>query len=299
MAAKPLVGPDELTAYQQDGVVHLKGCFSETWIDLLNRGVDHNIANPSEYFAVHSPKAEQARSISDDWCWERIPEYQEFFQSSVAAEVAGRLMEAEEVRFLEDQYFEKDAGSTAPTPWHQDQPYYDIEGRWCTMWIPLDPVAVIDSLRFVRGSHRWSRLFHPQNFSAGGTGLYAPTDASAALEPMVEIDAAPDRYSVIEWAMQPGDCAVFHPCMIHGNRGNRSAHRARRMSLRFIAEDVIYVEGARPWPGLPIGHGLANREQVHGAKFPLVWTRSGGLVHGARQPIPITGDSRVRGDPHG
>lgn len=278
MTSQPLVAPKTLDAYRRDGAVCLPQCFSEAWVDVLNRGVDRNIANPGECFSVFSSATDAARAIADDWCWERIPEYQEFFRSSPAAQIAGELMGAQEVRFLEDQYFQKDAGSSTPTPWHQDQPYYDIEGRWCVMWIPLDAVAETDSLRFVPGSHLWGRLFHPTNFSTTGSGLYARTAASSNLEPMIDVDSDPEKYPTVAWAVQPGDCVVFHPCTIHGNRGNHSTGRARRLSLRWTAEDVVYVAGARPWPGLPRDHGLRDGHRIHGSKFPLVWTRANGLV---------------------
>ena len=36
----------------------------------------------------------------------------------------------------------KEPGTRQPTPWHQDQPYYNIEGRQnVSFWIPVDPVS--------------------------------------------------------------------------------------------------------------------------------------------------------------
>jgi ectoine hydroxylase-related dioxygenase (phytanoyl-CoA dioxygenase family) len=75
-------------------------------------------------------------------------------------------MECEEVVFIEDQYFQKDAGASTATPWHQDQSYYEVAGRWCVAWVPLTPVAAADSLRVVAGSHL-GPLHLPQDFGAG------------------------------------------------------------------------------------------------------------------------------------
>lgn len=279
MTRRALLLPELIETYQRDGAVCLRDCFSEKWISVLNRGVDRNIASPGEYFSDFSSAIDASRAIKDDWCWERIPEYQEFFYSSPAAEIVGELMDAQEVRFLEDQYFQKESGSSTPTPWHQDQPYYEIKGRWCVTWIPLDPVEEADSLRVVVGSHQWGRLFKPVQFSTAVDDMYARTRAPARLEKMVEVDAEPDRYPTMAWAVKPGDCVVFHPCTIHGNRGNRSAGRARRLSMRWTAEDAYYDAGAYPWVGLRPDHGLNDGEPIRGPKFPLVWTRAEGPVH--------------------
>ena len=48
----------------------------------------------------------------------------------------------------------KEAGTRQRTQWHQDQPYYNIEGRMnCSFWIPVDPVTRPSTLEFVAGSH--------------------------------------------------------------------------------------------------------------------------------------------------
>jgi ectoine hydroxylase-related dioxygenase (phytanoyl-CoA dioxygenase family) len=279
MTQRALLPPDLLGTYQRDGAVCLRGCFSEKWIGVLNRGVDRNIANPGRYFSDFTSAKDASRAIKDDWCWEHIPEYREFFYSSPAAGIVGELMDAQEVRFLEDQYFQKESGSSTPTPWHQDQTYYEIKGRWCVMWIPLDRVEEADSLRVVVGSHRWGRLFRPVQFSTAVDDVYARARSPAKLEKMVDIDAEPDKYLTTAWAMNPGDCVVFHPCTIHGNRGNRSGGRARRLSMRWTAEDAYYDEGAYPWEGLRPDHGLHADEPIRGSKFPLVWTRARGLLH--------------------
>ena len=39
-----------------------------------------------------------------------------------------------------------------------------------------------------------------------------------------------ERYPVLSWGMEVGDCVVFHPSALHGNLGNRSARRSRRIA---------------------------------------------------------------------
>jgi ectoine hydroxylase-related dioxygenase (phytanoyl-CoA dioxygenase family) len=281
VTAQFIVDSTLIAAYRRDGAVCLRNCFTDAWVRVLDQGVDRNIVNPGKYFSDFTATEDTSRAIKDDFCWERIPEYQHFFYSSPAAEYAAQLMGANEVCFLEDQYFQKEAGSSTRTPWHQDQPYYNIRGRWCVMWIPLDPVMQSDSLNFVAGSHLWGRLFSPTTFSASGDDNYGGYSSPAALEKMIDLDADLDKYVILNWKLQPGDCIVFHPCTIHGNNGNHSVGRARRLSMRWGAEDLFYDREAYPWVGLRDDHGLRSGDRVVGPKFPLVWTAAAGLIRAA------------------
>ena len=49
----------------------------------------------------------------------------------------------------------KEPGTRMPTPWHQDQPYYNITGQQnISFWIPIDPVDEKWTLNFIKGSHK-------------------------------------------------------------------------------------------------------------------------------------------------
>jgi len=272
----PRVDDAAIAAYRRDGAVCLRQVFAPHWIELLDRGVERNIASPGPWFTDFTGKDGSARCIKDDFCWERIPEYEEFVRRSPCAEIVGLLMGAAEVRFTEDQYFQKEAGASTPTPWHQDQSYYEVAGEWCVAWVPLNPVAAADSLRVVAGSHASGRLYLPQDFTGGG-GLFDVDPRTAALPPVPDIEADPQRYPVLAWDMEPGDCLVFHPCALHGNAGNRAPHRSRRLSLRWAAESARFVEKPLPWATFVPDHGLKHGQQIAGQKFPLVWTRATGL----------------------
>jgi ectoine hydroxylase-related dioxygenase (phytanoyl-CoA dioxygenase family) len=62
-------------------------------------------------------------------------------RKSAAAEVAARLMGSERVQMFHDHVLVKEPGTSKPTPWHQDGPYYFVEGtQTVSFWSPLDPV---------------------------------------------------------------------------------------------------------------------------------------------------------------
>jgi ectoine hydroxylase-related dioxygenase (phytanoyl-CoA dioxygenase family) len=277
MTGRLSVTQEDIAAYRADGAVCLRQVFDHRWVDVLNCGVDRNIANPGPWFTDFTGADGTARCIKDDFCWERIPEYEEFARHSPCGEIVGRLMQAEEVCFIEDQYFQKEAGASTPTPWHQDQSYYEVAGEWCVAWIPLDPVEKVDSLLIVAGSHDWGRLFLPQSFTGKG-GTFDIDPALGTLAPVPDIDGEPEKYRVLSWAMQPGDCLVFHPRALHGNAGNRSPHRSRRLSMRFVSESATYAHKVLPWATFVPDHGLADGQRIIGTKFPLVWTRRAGVA---------------------
>jgi len=266
------VSEADIAAYKRDGAVCLRQVLPLRWIETLDRGVERNIANPGPWFRDFTGEdgpdgTKGARCIKDDFCWTWIPEYEAVARHSPLGEIVGRLMQCEEVVFIEDQYFQKEAGASTPTPWHQDQSYYEVAGRWCVAWVPLTPLAAADSLRVVAGSHL-GPLHLPQDFGAGDFVI-----DSEALPPVPDIDAQPDRYRILAWDMEPGDVLVFHPRALHGNTGNRAPYRSRRLSLRWVAEDAVYVEKPLPWATFVPGHGLKHGQRILGEIFPLVWRR--------------------------
>ncbi len=273
---EPRVSEAEIAAYERDGAVCLRGALAPAWIELLDRGVERNIARPGPWFTDFTGADGGARCIKDDFCWTWIPEYEDFARRSPCAALVGELMRAREVCFIEDQYFQKAAGAATPTPWHQDQSYYEVAGDWCVAWVPLNPVAAEDSLRFVAGSHR-GPLYLPQDFTGGGGGPHI-TPPGPAPPPPPAAAGEPGRWPILAWAMQPGDLLVFHPRTLHANAGNRAPHRSRRLSLRWVAESARYVRKPLPWATFRPDHGLVDGQRILGELFPLVWTRAAGLL---------------------
>ena len=58
-------------------------------------------------------------------------------------------------------------GTEKETPWHHDQAYYPVDGfKMLSIWMPVDPVSLDSSVKFVKGSHRWGKWFHPRKFAS-------------------------------------------------------------------------------------------------------------------------------------
>ena len=60
----------------------------------------------------------------------------------------------------------KKPGTHKETPWHQDMPYYCVDGNDTgSFWIPLDNVDNKNNLQLILGSHKWPKLVRPTKWS--------------------------------------------------------------------------------------------------------------------------------------
>jgi len=260
---KPLVSRQDIEAFQRDGVVLVRGLFSDH-VETLRDGVARNMAEPGPYAAENLKEGEAGRFF-DDYCnWERIPEFRAVIEASPAAEVAAALMGSTRVQMFHDHVLVKEPGTSKPTPWHQDGPYYFVEGRQTvSFWSPLDPVEDA-SLRCVAGSHRWEKPVLPTRWLAE-TSFYPDDDAYQAVP-----DPDAEGMDVREWKMEPGDAVAFHFMTLHGARGNRTANRRRAFSLRLVGDDARYV--SRPGPTSPPfpGHDMHPGQRLREDWFPVL-----------------------------
>lgn len=261
-----MVTEDQVADYERDGAVCLRGLFSG-WVDRIAEGIEHNMREPGLYAAENLNSGEPGRFF-DDYCnWRRIPVLEDLIRHSPAVPAAAALMRSQSVQVFHDHVLVKEPGTTRQTPWHQDAPYYFVDGtQTVSFWIPVDPVAET-TLRVIAGSHRWDRLVLPVRW-LNDESFYGDMDDFL---PVPDPDAEPDRYTVLEWAMQPGDVVAFHYRVVHGARGNLTSGRRRALSLRYVGDDARYVtRPGRTSPPFP-EHGMRDGERLREDWFPVVW----------------------------
>jgi ectoine hydroxylase-related dioxygenase (phytanoyl-CoA dioxygenase family) len=256
----------QIEAFNRDGAVLLPGLFSD-WTDAMISGIAHNMSEPGEFAAENTTEDDSGRFF-DDYCnWNRIPEFEQIIRESPAAKAAASLMRSKRVQFFHDHVLVKEPGTTRATPWHQDSPYYFVDGdQTVSFWIPVDPVDTA-TLRMIAGSHKWDKLVLPTRWLSE-KDFYADEDGYL---PVPDPDAEPEKYPTLEWAMQPGDAVAFHFKTVHGARGNLSETQRRALSLRFVGDDARYVERpgrtSPPYPGHDMQAGQVLREDW----FPFVY----------------------------
>ena len=254
----------EIDAFQRDGAVLVRSVFAD-WVGEMAAGVARNMAAPGPYA---SENAVTEGRFFDDYCnWQRIEEFGRVVRESPAAELAARAMRSDTAQFFHDHVLVKEAGTPKPTPWHQDGPYYFVEGRQTvSMWIPLDPVDEA-SLRFIAGSHLWKRMVRPVSW-ADDSDFYESGDVWM---PVPDPDASPGELTVLEWPMEPGDTVLFNFRTVHGARGNASGRSRRALSLRWVGDDARYeARPGRTSPPFP-GHGMVAGERLREDWFPVIF----------------------------
>lgn len=258
--------PEDVAAYQKDGVIVLRGVFRD-WVEPLRAGVARLMADPSPLERTVQPADGSAPFFQDLCNWQRIPEFRDFVLHSPAAALAAQLMRSRQARFFHDHVLVKRPGGSTVTPWHQDQPYYCVDGtQSVSFWAPLDPVARSVVMECVRGSHLWGKAFQPMRFD--GTML----NDQDHFDPLPDIDAAREQYDIAGWEMEPGDAIAFNFRTVHGAPANQSGILRRVFSSRWVGDDAVYVRrGGKTSPptrdlGLPTGAPFDAPE------FPVVYT---------------------------
>ena len=275
---------DEVEAFGRDGVIMVPGMFDAGWIELLTAGLDRHLTAPTERARVWDRDAEGRTMFWDSMAWQGVPEYERFVRASPAASLAAALLRSERIRFFFDAVFMRSAGSQFQTPWHQDEPYWSVEGhQTSTVWMPLDPVNAENALAFVPGSHLGATVFDQYDFGSlnpDGKHQVDRSDFSAVAEADVpDISADPDRFGVVSWDMEPGDCVVFNSRILHGGSGRLPDDRQLRVfTSKWLGDDVrirFRDEGMDPdFSDLMRAHGLASGDLPGSELLPeieLVW----------------------------
>ncbi len=265
---------DEATvdAFRRDGAVVVRGLFSPDEVATVERGIERNLAEPGPMFKVASRDDDPGSFVEDFCSWQRIDEFREIAFDSRAADVAGALMGSDVVRLFHDHVLVKEPGTRQETPWHQDQPYYNVEGvQNASMWMPVDPVAPESTLEFLVGSHAGGWLM-PRTF-LDNEAKWFPEGTLAELP---AIEQSREDFDILGWALQPGDCVFFHMLTLHHAYGVPGSNRRRAFSLRFLGDDAVHAP--RPWRTSPQFDGLED-ELPAGAPmdhplFPLLRVRA-------------------------
>ncbi|MEM6479050.1 MAG: phytanoyl-CoA dioxygenase family protein [Pseudomonadota bacterium] len=255
----------DIDAFQRDGALVVRGVF-EPWLEIMEDAVAANMADPGPYA---SENAVTEGRFFDDYCnWQRLPAMEHLVRESPAGALAAKAMRSTSAQFFHDHVLVKEGGTPKATPWHQDGPYYFVEGeQTVSIWMPLDPVSDA-SLRFIAGSHLWQKPVRPVSWADNSDFYDGDHDWIDVPDPE---SADTLDHTILEWPMAPGDAVLFHYRTVHGARGNPGKARRRALSLRWVGDDARYVERpGRTSPPFP-GHGMKAGERLRGDWFPEIW----------------------------
>ena len=265
-------------SYRDDGVVILKQALDAKTMALieaayawshthLSAGLQDFAADPQERFI-----ADTGYSIQE-------PVYLTLLRESVLPDIACALFGGEsDVWYLGEQIFYKEGESgTRRTPWHQDTSYLNFDGpRMAALWIPLDPIPRECSLEVVRGSHT-GVTYNGSRFELGDDT--APLYSVSKLPRLPDIESDRDDWEIVGDALAPGDLMVFHLGTLHGGGATLPGMRRRSLTVRFIGDDVVWVERSdTPHPN----SSIARRAQARASGKSVA-----GASAGEAAPAPV------------
>ena len=257
----------DITNFNTQGAVVLRGVFND-WIPILKKGADYNIANPSRRALFHNKDSDTGAMVEDFCNLTKIEEYSDFITNSDLARISAELMQSNKVQFFHDHYLHKYSGSVLATPWHQDMPYYFIEGdQTISFWIPLEKREKKLSLKCALGSHKLSKYIRPTSWSTNES--FYQNDA--LFMDLPEMDKG--NFEIKQWSIEPGDAVVFNYKLIHSAEANTHSKETQTLSMRLIGDDARYQQ--RPGKTSPNFENInqTDGEQLREDLFPIVYSK--------------------------
>ena len=255
----------QIKDYQNFGVIIIKDIFSE-WIEPLRKGFQKVLDKPSKH-GRENVNNNQGRFFEDYCNWERIEEFKNCIFNSPAAEIVAEATSSKSSQIFHEHIFVKDPGTHKETPWHQDMPYYCVDGNDTgSFWIPLDPVTKENSLQVLLGSHKFPKLVRPTKWS-NDKPWYNDNDNFMDMPDITKIEK-----NILSTEMNIGDAILFNFKVLHSSSGNTEKIPRRAFSMRFIGDDVKYIdrggETSPPFKGIDLNNGAKMRNDW----FPIVWS---------------------------
>ena len=267
----PVVDQGLADAFARDGVVCVRGVLDPHEVTLAAEAIETVLARPSSLAQVASGAEDPGRFFEDFCRWTEVDAIGRLARDSRVPAVAAALLATPQVRLYHDHVLVKEGGTAQRTPWHQDQPYYNVDGRGVSAWIPVDPVPEAGSLELLAGSHAGPWLM-PRTFLTGEAKWFP----EGSLAELPDIEADRDAFDLRRYDLQPGDAVFFDFLTVHGAPGFPFAGRRRVLSLRYLSADARHAP--RRWRTSPPFEGLVD-ELPDGAEldhplFPVVWPRA-------------------------
>jgi ectoine hydroxylase-related dioxygenase (phytanoyl-CoA dioxygenase family) len=275
------IAAEDVDAFERDGAVCLRGLFDAEWCQRLLDAALRIMATGAGRVREAKPADGKGRFYSNVYLSDLDPDFRALREASPAPEIAAALMRTDRVRYFYDQIFIKEPGTSAPTPWHNDLPFWPFRGNdLVSIWLALTPVSKATSgVEYIAGSHRWNKWFRAV------TPDYDPRFMDPGMEECPDYgdpQTAPDLPRRC-WDLAPGDVLCHHPLTVHGARGNASPIQRRvGISIRYLGRDVRWdprphTMKLRAEPGVAPG-AYPDDDRA----LPVVWERSRGhlaLVH--------------------
>ena len=197
--------------------------------------------------------------------WKKSPAVAGFTLARRFARIAAELLGVRAVRLYHDQALFKEPGG-GPTPWHQDQYYWPLDGDGTiTMWMPLvDITADMGGMEFGSGTQRRPAL--------------AELAISDASEAFFERMSASGEFAVAEPVPMAAGDATFHAgWTLHRAMPNTSDQMREVMTIIYFADGSRLLEPhyqEREGPYKSLFKGLSPGDAAASELTPVVYSAS-------------------------
>ena len=291
----------QIADFNRDGAILLHNVLDDRWVQVLAEGLEFANAHPDGMSAGVSMPLR-----IDQFPASHSPKLKQLLDNSPIAEIVGSMLNAP-VRFYMDQMFYKPAGLIAPSAWHQDTCYYNVDGhQLIRAWVCADPVPRNISLEVLRGSHLWNVTYRPpvgmdpksdptgaarlnERFDRGETLIgkeafekwtYFDSFLDPSLPVLPDIEQSRGSFDILGWDYQPGDVILFHGNIVHSALGGvELPHPRRSHASLWAGPDVNYLK--RRSQSIPDPKALYDHDPQNGQSlsdfpdiFPIAWAPS-------------------------
>jgi ectoine hydroxylase-related dioxygenase (phytanoyl-CoA dioxygenase family) len=264
----PRITAETVADFARDGVACVRAALDPGQVAIAARAIDAVLASPGPLALVASGTDDPGRFTEDFRRWQEIPEIEELALHSRLPAIAAALMATPQVRFYHDHVLVKEGRTRQRTPWHQDQPYYNVDGRGVSAWIPVDPVPADGCLELVAGSHLGPWLL-PRTFLTNEARWFP----AGSLAELPDIEADRGAFDIRRFDLEPGDAIFFDFLTVHGAPGFPFDSRRRVLSLRYLSADARHAP--RRWrtspPFAALDVELPDGSELDHPLFPVVW----------------------------
>lgn len=247
---------DQIETFRRDGVVHIPAAVDAETVDRILDAVVATMDEPSRFGGDMTGPDQPGLFFQDRHLFPRHARYRSFLTETPLAAMAAQATGSAIIRAFYDHIFIKDPGTEEQFVWHQDRPYWAVDGtQICSTWLALTAADTTSSaLEFVAGSHRWDRTFRPEFPALDGLD---PDELEERLwkgvadhvrsfdEACPDFEAEPDRYEILGFDVEPGDALLFDYRTVHRSGPNRGTGRRAAISWRWLGDDAFWA----PKPG--------------------------------------------------
>jgi ectoine hydroxylase-related dioxygenase (phytanoyl-CoA dioxygenase family) len=236
--AYPAATDDDVRFFEEHGWIVVRQAIDPHDLEHLEERCEEIIRRKEELafdwaWKKEDPREQRAFEILQSSPTHIFPEINDSRFRAWAIDFASALMH-EPVEFWYDQFLAKPPGSTAPTPWHQDEGYWgrNLDDRGLTCWMPFHDVDEHNGcMHFIDRGHRRGVLEH-----------HRPEDIASDL-----LVCEPEDDHVVTARLQLGDVTFHHSKTPHMTTANTTDRWRRALTQHLKVVGTGDEGGHYPW----------------------------------------------------